>query len=335
MHISDIMSMKLKNLLLILICAVFFSQANAQVITSHDENAYTSNRMLFIQAARAYLGTPYMSGGTTKTGMDCSGLVFRAALDGLKLPLPRTVASLSARSAKISESALEPGDLLFFNTTGVVSHVAIFLGGSTFIHSASDGPRTGVIISSLSENYWKNAYTYAGRIMLQEGLKIPDGEISPAPEVNPFPSTGKIGLRINYTGGALWDFMPGEFPVRGASFNAEISWVKNISVYPGLGAGIVWDTRTKSLSLPVTISLTSIQGFRFFIGTQLHAIASSSLSKAPLFPGIIGLSWNSRPVDVAGQKVRFYQSVEYSRFSDETITPGLRFNTGLTISCDI
>lgn len=314
---------------------VCFSQLHAQVTTSHDENAYTSNRMLFIQAARSYLGTPYMSGGTTKTGMDCSGLVFRAALDGVKLPLPRTVASLSTRATKISESALEPGDLLFFNTTGRISHVAIFLGGSTFIHAASDGARTGVIISSLSEHYWKNTYTHAGRIMLQEGLKIPDGESTPAPEVNPFPSTGEIGLRINYTGGVLWDFMPGEFPIRGASLNAEISWVKNISVYPGLGAGIVWDTRTESLSLPITVSLCSIQGFRFFIGTQLHAIATPSLSTAPLFPGIIGLSWNSRPVDVAGQKVRFYQSVEYSRFSDETITPGLRFNTGLTVSCDI
>lgn len=308
---------------------------SAQDVAVRPRDTDDSQRLRFIKAAQEYLGVPYLSGGTTAQGMDCSGFVYRAAQDGLDAQFPRTVSSLSRHSRIIPDQAREPGDLLFFNTTGRLSHVGIFLGGSTFIHAASDGPRTGVILSDLSEPYWKRTYMYTGRILMQEGLNMPGDSAVPAPLVNPFPFEGGIGFRLNYTGGVLWDFMPGESPLRGASVNAEISWMKNMTVYPGIGAGCTWDTRTRAFSLPVTASLTTIKGFRFFIGTQLHAFAERSLDRTPLFPGILGFSWNSRPIDAFGQKMRFYQSVEYSWFQNETLGTGLRFNTGLTISCDI
>jgi probable lipoprotein NlpC len=294
-----------------------------------------SSRDLFIQAARKYLGTPYARGGTTAAGMDCSGLIYRAALDAFNAEVPRTASSLAARCERITDLAREPGDLVFFNTTGRISHVGIWLGGGTFIHAASDGPRTGVIISDISEDYWKRSYRYAGRILRAEGVKMPDTPEERAPAANPFPFGGEIGFRLNLTGGALWDFMPNEVPVRGAMANAEISWVKGFSAYPGLGIGVSWDDRSSSFSVPLTASLTTESGFRFFLGTQIHLTADSDLDRSPKFPGIIGLSWNSKPVTVAGQKVRFYQSAEYSWFDDETFNAGLRFDTGLTLSFDI
>lgn len=312
---------------------------SAQVLPLRNTNKDTtaSDRTLFIQAARSYLGSPYLSGGISKKGMDCSGLVYRAALDALEQQVPRTVASLSADAQKVSDAAREPGDLLFFNTTGRVSHVGIYLGSGTFVHAASDGPRTGVIISDLSEEYWKKTYMYTGRIFRQEGIKIPDSPSITAPAANPFPFGGEIGLRMNYTGGILWDVMPlpGGSPIRGGSLKAEVTWVKNLPVYPGIGAGFAFDTKTGSASFPVFASLTSVQGFRFFIGTQIHLIADPALNREIQFPGIIGVSWNSKPANLLGQKVRFFQSVEYSWFPNETFGTGLRFNTGLTISCDI
>lgn len=308
---------------------------SAQILGSRDTKQPISNRTLFVQAARSYIGTPYVSGGTAKTGMDCSGLVYRAAMDALDTPLPRTVAALLESSQQIPDLARESGDLLFFNTTGRISHVGIYLGGSTFVHAASEGPRTGVIISDLSETYWKNAYRFSGRILMQEGLNMPESKVIPAPLVNPFPFGGEIGFRVNVTGGVLWDLMPGKFPVRGAQANAEISWVKNLLAYPGIGAGFAWDSRTLSWSFPLTASLAAADGFRFFIGTQIHLTASAALDKSYQFPGIIGVSWNSKPADLNGQKLRFYQSLEYSYFPNETFGTGLRFNTGLTISCDI
>ena len=319
---------------------------HAQILGPGSKESPDSNRTRFIKAARTYLGTAYISGGTTKTGMDCSGLIYRAALDGLDAQIPRTVSSLSRTAQQIPDLAREAGDLLFFNTTGNISHVGIYLGGSTFVHAASDGPRTGVIISDLGEAYWKKSYRYAARILAQEGLKMP-GNAETAPSANPFPDpaplvsinsfpfSGKIGLRANYTGGVLWDIMPGAFPVRGVSLNAEISWVKKLNIYPGIGAGFSWDERYGAWSFPVFASMTFPEGFRFFIGTQLHAFADKHLDKSPRFPGIIGASWNSPPASIFGQNFRFYQGIEYSIFPNETFGTGLRFNTGLTISFDI
>ncbi len=320
-----------RALTLALIALALPAQADIAGFFKSDKD---STRDKFTQAARRYIGVPYARGGTNADGMDCSGLVYRSAIDAFNAELPRTVQSLSARCERIADIAREPGDLVFFNTTGRISHVGIWLGGGTFIHAASDGPRTGVIVSSISEDYWKRNYRYAGRILRAESVSLPDTPETTAPSANPFPFGGTIGVRLNLTGGILWDFMPNEIPARGVHANAEASWVKGLEAYPGIGVGVTWDERSSSFSVPLTASLTTESGFRFFIGTQFHLACASELDATPRFPGIIGLSWNSAPVTVAGQKIRFYQSAEYSNFADETFDAGLRFTTGLTFSYD-
>jgi probable lipoprotein NlpC len=332
-----------KNRFLIPLCAILLTlpfSAQAQAITNgpallNTERKPESLRNDFIEGARSYLGTPYVRGGTTGDGMDCSGLVYRAALECTGMQVPRTVAALAARASRIMDTAREPGDLLFFNTTGKLTHVGIYLGGGTFIHSASDGPRTGVIISNLSETYWKNAYSFAGRLFAQENVNIPKHPDTAAPEVNPFPFSGRIGFRIDITGGALWDLMPGEIPARGGNANVEISWVKGFSAYPGIGAGLSWDARKQNCAIPLTFSLTMPWGFRVYLGTQIHLAAAPGIDRTPQFPGIAGISWNSKPVRLFGQNIRFYQGAEYSILPGETNSTGFRLNTGLTLSYDI
>ena len=147
-------------------------------------------RERFIEQCKSYLGTPYKYGGTTKKGMDCSGFIFTSAKESLGLNLPRRSEDLYNSLEHIEKGDLQPGDLIFFKATDRINHAAVYLGDNTFIHSASDGPKTGVIISNLDESYWKQ--TYAGCAQLlpkmseQELASLLKGEKKTADE-NPEP----------------------------------------------------------------------------------------------------------------------------------------------------
>lgn len=137
----------------------------------------TSERITFIARALQYLGTPYRYAGRSAKGMDCSGLVYRTSADVLGLQLPRRSDAIAEYTKRITDTEIQPGDLLFFNTTGKISHVGIYLGAGQFIHSASDGQRTGVIISYIQESYWKKAYRFAGSIMKPEEIFFAEAAI--------------------------------------------------------------------------------------------------------------------------------------------------------------
>ena len=139
---------------------IFFS-LTISVLSANSEN----QRKELILAAKNYLGTPYRYGGASKAGIDCSGLVYMAALDSGLAALPRTARGMYNKAERISDSERQAGDLVFFSAYGLISHVGIYLGDGKFIHSASDGPSTGVIISNLSENYWKRHYFSSGRFI--------------------------------------------------------------------------------------------------------------------------------------------------------------------------
>lgn len=309
------------------------------IIAAQPIQSGASPRVAFIDAAKEYLGTPYVSGGSSNRGMDCSGLIFRAAIEGPSRSVPRTVQALSDFAHHIPDISMEPGDILFFNTTGQLSHVGIYLGNGKFIHAASAGPKTGVIISNLSESYWKRAYRFAGSILGSEPQTQwphPDNDTENDQEVKApsQPFRGDLGIRLNVTGGILWDFMPGEYPIRGGMALAEACWAKNTSFYPGVGIGLSFDHRTESLSVPIIVSIGVPSGFRFFLGTQFHSTAKSTLDKEMQFPGILGLSWTSGPAVLFNQNFHFYQSAEYSWFPNETFGQGFRFNTGMTVNFD-
>ena len=107
--------------------------------------------------ALRYLGVPYVYGGASPSGFDCSGLVMYVyAQLGISLP-HYTVAQWSA-TTHISLSQAQPGDLVFFDGLG---HVGIYLGGGQFVHA----PHTGTVVqvSSLS-GYWASALVGVGRV---------------------------------------------------------------------------------------------------------------------------------------------------------------------------
>lgn len=133
--------------------------------TTQDKRSGSEKRNKFIACAESYKGTPYVYGGTSRSGIDCSGLIFNAAKEAGLGTLPRTAKAMCSIASKISDSQREPGDLIFFQANNTISHVAIFLGNNQILHSVSDGSKTGVIVSKLSEKYWKNHYYSSGRII--------------------------------------------------------------------------------------------------------------------------------------------------------------------------
>ncbi|PIE97874.1 MAG: glycoside hydrolase [Treponema sp.] len=159
--------MKKKGLNFALKCAFcVYCFALGGVLAFAEEN---SKRMLFINEALKYLGTPYKYASASKTGMDCSGLVYISALNAVNLKLPRSASVIAKQAKQVKPDDLQAGDLVFFNTFGKgVSHVGIYLGGRQFLHSASAGKKTGVITSSLDEEYWSARFLFAGRILSKE-----------------------------------------------------------------------------------------------------------------------------------------------------------------------
>ena len=114
------------------------------------------------QALR-YRGVRYRFGGTTKKGIDCSGLITRVYND-LKLgQVPRTSRDLFRMGKPVSLSELRPGDLVFFKNTyrRGISHVGVYAGGNRFIHARE---RHGVAMTSLADPYFQLHYAGARRI---------------------------------------------------------------------------------------------------------------------------------------------------------------------------
>ena len=130
-------------------------------------------RQKFTDYAKKFLGCTYASGGIGPKSFDCSGFVFSMSRESIGLQLPRSSPAIYSFTDKIDDAELELGDLVFFQTTssGKISHVGIYLGNKEFIHSASDGPETGIIISTLEKGYWKRHYVGAGRILPKTNTK--------------------------------------------------------------------------------------------------------------------------------------------------------------------
>ena len=117
-----------------------------------------------VSFAQQYLGVPYVYGGTSGSGFDCSGFTMYV-FSHFGISLAHGATPQLNNGYAVSMSDLQPGDLVFFfgtyNTSSAASHVGIYVGGGQFIHASSS---RGVIISSLSESYYANRYLGARRV---------------------------------------------------------------------------------------------------------------------------------------------------------------------------
>ncbi|RZA22114.1 MAG: peptidoglycan endopeptidase [Lysobacteraceae bacterium] len=118
-----------------------------------------------LMRAISLVGTPYRYGGNTpEGGFDCSGLVNYVYRDMLDLRLPRTSRELaSLQGPRISPDRLASGDLVFFGSTGSVSHVGIYVGEGRFVHAPNSGGT--VRLDRLDGSWWRDHYSGARRLL--------------------------------------------------------------------------------------------------------------------------------------------------------------------------
>lgn len=122
-----------------------------------------------ISSARAYIGTPYRYGGTTRSGMDCSGLLLNS-FSAVKISLPRSSEAQSKVGIEVKMKDLQPGDLVFFATSNKrrkITHVGMVteVKGSKevkFIHASSS---LGVVETNIYADYYQKRFLVARRII--------------------------------------------------------------------------------------------------------------------------------------------------------------------------
>ncbi|MFC0273645.1 NlpC/P60 family protein [Metabacillus herbersteinensis] len=124
-------------------------QASQPIVKSKSSNATN-----IVATAKIYLNVPYVWGGMSPKGFDCSGYLNYVFNESVGKTLPRTVADIYKQGVKVSSPQV--GDLVFFETYKPgASHAGIYIGNNEFIHSSSS---KGVSISSMNNVYWSERY---------------------------------------------------------------------------------------------------------------------------------------------------------------------------------
>jgi hypothetical protein len=126
-----------------------------------DTEVEAIQNLWLVKQVDEWMGTRYRLGGSTKMGIDCSALMQVLFASVYGIALPRTSKEQFNISTKVSREDIKEGDLIFFNTTGGVSHVGFYIQNNKFVHASTTG---GVTISDLDEEYWSRKFLCVRRI---------------------------------------------------------------------------------------------------------------------------------------------------------------------------
>ena len=277
------------------LCAEDTSPAEAQVL-----------REKFVAESKKHVGSPYVLGAVGPDKFDCSGLVYYSARESIGKQLPRTAKALYNYCRVVPDKNKEVGDLLFFktNNTAPITHVGIYIGNNQFISAISDGPNTGVIISSLNQDYWKPKYVACGQF-LPSGKKsgnsdfyeedfVDDDSDSSSGLTSGGRSSGRSsqrstgGSNVSFKGSSFYDpdaeglssltadatlfcnwslISPKSFMFqwRGIDLQTNLRYSKWV-LEPGLGFGLHFDYGLRIFQIPIYFSATVNDYFRFYAG---------------------------------------------------------------------
>jgi cell wall-associated NlpC family hydrolase len=112
--------------------------------------------------AASWNGVPYVWGGTSRRGVDCSGFVQTVYRTAFRTALPRTTAAQARIGTDVAPRSLRPGDLVFFAPRRGRWHAGIYLSDGQFVHASTS---EGVTMSSLQTAYWQRRWSHARRVL--------------------------------------------------------------------------------------------------------------------------------------------------------------------------
>lgn len=131
-----------------------------QVAAAPQQQVSRSDDSSLVENALSLVGVPYLFGGSSRKGFDCSGYT-QYVFKGSGISLPRTSSSQYDVGSSVSRAQLQSGDLVFFTTYAAgASHVGIYIGGGNFVHASNSGVRT----TSLSDSYYASRFVGARRV---------------------------------------------------------------------------------------------------------------------------------------------------------------------------
>jgi len=329
-----------------------------------QDQAYLNARNKVIAAAKKYESAPYRYGGMTAGGMDCSGFICLSFKDAIGVTLPRSSSGLYSWVEKIPIERAQPGDLLFFKTdsTGNISHVALYLGDRNFIHAASAGPDRGVIYSNLDESYYSRTFAGAGRafpeVSVSSATAGTEKETSPSgqrgrlirpgiPTVNASSDSGRLLLGAAFA--PTWNgFLKDGDLIRGFSaqlrLGADTTSLGTRMIF-GLELRPEYDGALGVFRLPITLSWGPNDQIRIFAGPVL-SFGDASLSTddgerrysgGTSWLGTAGITAAPFIFKTAGGEIAPYLEVAWqSYFSEDQnanlnadFSAGFRFSTGV------
>lgn len=142
---------------------ISYSDSSSSSSSSSSGSGYSAGQAI-VDEAMKYLGVPYVWGGTSPSGFDCSGFV-QYVMNACGYSVNRTATAQLENGYSVSYSNLQPGDLVFFHNTyatdAPASHVGIYVGDGKFIHAGG----SYVQVTSLNSDYYSSRYVGARRIV--------------------------------------------------------------------------------------------------------------------------------------------------------------------------
>ncbi len=323
------------------LCAEDTSPAEAQIM-----------REKFVAEAKKYVGSPYVLGAVGPDKFDCSGLVYFTAREAINKQLPRTAKALYNYCSIVPDKDKEIGDLLFFktNNTAPITHVGIYIGNSQFISAISDGPNTGVIISSLKQDYWRPKYVACGQF-IKSGKKsgsrgsdaddfVEEDFIDSEKNVA---SKNNSGNNIKFKGSSFYNpkaegldavaadaslfcdwslISPSSFmfQFRGIDLHTNVRYTKWI-LEPGVGLGLRFNIGMGVFQMPVLFTATVNDYFRFYAGPVIsfgdaRMMETGEAARPSIFPGIIGISLTIPALEIGKAKAQVVQDISYTVFNN-------------------
>ncbi len=114
--------------------------------------------------AQQFVGYPYVYGGSSPSGFDCSGFM-QYIFAQFGYSINRTATAQLANGIYVEYNNMRPGDIIYFGYGNTASHVGMYIGNGQFVHAQNSS--TGVVISSLSESWYASRYLCAHRIVGQ------------------------------------------------------------------------------------------------------------------------------------------------------------------------